>query len=140
MAGVGQIGAFLGSRNHDSIFDDVRIYERVLEEDEIADLATGPDTPQGFRRGDTDVSGVVDISDPIYNLTFQFVGGIDELACEDAADVDDSGVVDISDPIYNLTFQFVGGIAPPPAPGPTDCGPDPTGDERTCEGYPQEKC
>ena len=98
--------------------------------------------PTGFRRGDTDASGVVDISDPIFNLTFQFVGGIDELPCEDAADVDNSGVVDISDPIYSLTFQFVGGIAPPPAPGPTVCGPDPAdpGDDLGCESYPQEKC
>ncbi len=93
-----------------------------------------------FLRGDTDGSGVIDISDPIFNLNFQFVGGIDELPCEDAADVDDSGVVDISDPIYNLTFQFVGGIAPPPAPGPTTCGQDPTGDGLDCTGYPQDKC
>ena len=71
----------------------------------VACLSSGdePPPPEGFRRGDTDASGVVDISDPIFNLTFQFVGGIDELPCEDAADVDDSGVVDISDPIYNLT-------------------------------------
>ena len=74
-------------------------------------------------------SGVVDISDPIFNLTFQFVGGIDDLPCEDAADVDDSGIVDISDPIFNLTFQFVGGVAPPPVPGPRECGPDPTADD-----------
>ena len=101
---------------------------------------TTPGAGGGFKRGDTDASGVVDISDPIFNLTFQFVGGIEKLPCEDAADVDDSGVVDISDPIYSLTFQFVGGIAPPPAPGPTDCGPDPTADDRTCDDYPQEKC
>ncbi len=83
---------------------------------------------------------MIDISDPIFNLTFQFVGGIAKLPCEDAADVDNSGVIDISDPIYNLTFQFVGGIAPPPAPGPTDCGIDSTGDDRTCDDYPKEKC
>ena len=92
-----------------------------------------------FRRGDTDGSGVIDISDPIFNLTFQFIGGV-ELLCRDAADVDDSGVVDISDPIYNLTFQFVGGIDPPPAPGRDSCGLDPTGDALACEDYPGEKC
>ena len=91
-----------------------------------------------FRRGDTDASGVIDISDPIYNLTFQFVGGIERLPCQDAADVDDSGLTDISDPIYSLTFQFVGGIDPPPAPGPVDCGPDLTQDELGCEEY--RKC
>ena len=68
----------------------------------------------------------------------QFVGGIGELPCEDAADVDDSGVVDISDPIYNLTFQFVGGVDPPPAPGQDACGVDPSDDKLTCESF--EKC
>ena len=123
----GQFALWSYTNNQSIVFDDVLIGEPDVEED-------------GFRRGDTDASGVVDISDPIFNLTFQFVGGIDDLPCEDAADVDDSGVIDISDPIYNLTFQFVGGITPPSAPGPTDCGPDPTGDERSCLAYPQEKC
>ena len=83
---------------------------------------------------------MVDISDPIFNLTFQFVGGV-ELLCEEAADVDNSGVVDISDPIYNLTFQFVGGLDPPPAPGPGICGSDADdGDNLTCEAYPTERC
>ncbi len=45
----------------------------------VACLSSGAEPPPtgGFRRGDTDASGVVDISDPIFNLTFQFVGGID---------------------------------------------------------------
>ena len=128
----------------------MRLY--VYDADDLAPLVDGsvvpclssgaepPPPPEGFRRGDTDASGVVDISDPIFNLTFQFVGGIADLPCEDAADVDDSGVVDISDPIYNLTFQFVGGIAPPPAPGPTVCGSDSSGDPLGCEAYPREKC
>ena len=90
--------------------------------------------PEAFRRGDTDGSGLVDISDPIFNLTFQFVGGV-ELDCKDSADVDDSGIVDISDPIYNLTFQFVGGIDPPSAPGTMNCGSDPIEDELDCAEY-----
>ena len=106
------------------------------------EVTVEPDPPpppkDTFLRGDTDASGVVDISDPIFNLTFQFVGGIDDLPCEDAADVDDSSVVDISDPIYNLTFQFVGGIDPPPAPGEKECGPDPTDDDLGCETF--ESC
>ena len=110
----------------------------------VACLSSGAEPPPtgGFRRGDTDASGVVDISDPIFNLTFQFVGGIDQLPCEDAADVDNSGVVDISDPIFNLTFQFVGGIDPPPAPGEKECGPDPAvpADDLGCAIYPQERC
>jgi len=78
----------------------------------------------GFRRGDVDGSGVLDLSDPIFSLTFQFMGG-SKPGCMDAADADDSGTVDLSDPIFSLTFQFMGGT-PPPAPGPTTCGPDPT--------------
>ena len=147
VAGVAGGGFFAGA------IDEVAIYNIALDDPDgdgdlgdslVADhfLAGSDEVGEQivFKRGDTDASGVVDISDPIFNLTFQFVGGIDELPCEDSADVDDSGVVDISDPIYNLTFQFVGGIAPPPAPGPTDCGSDPTNDERTCDNYPPEKC
>jgi hypothetical protein len=80
-----------------------------------------------FRRGDVDDSGVVDISDPINNLTFQFLGAFTP-TCKDALDDDDSGVIDISDPIYSLTRQFLGG-PPQPAPGPDACGVDPTCDK-----------
>jgi hypothetical protein len=45
----------------------------------------------------------------------------------DAADADDSGVVDLTDPINTLTFLFLGSFTPP-APGPFECGSDPTGD------------
>ena len=106
---------------------------------ELDGFPTIPNTDPRFRRGDTDASGVVDISDPIFNLTFQFVGGIDELPCRDSADVDDSGVVDISDPISNLTFQFVGGGAMIPPPFGS-CGPDPTKDELDCLAYPSASC
>lgn len=77
-----------------------------------------------FRRGDADASGVVDISDPINNLTYQFLGTF-QTTCLDALDDDDSGAIDISDPIYSLTRQFVGG-PPQPPPGPERCGEDPT--------------
>ena len=77
-----------------------------------------------FKRGDADGSGKLDLTDAIFSLTFQFMGGT-RPACMDTADADDSGKVDLTDAIFTLTFQFMGGTAPP-APGPATCGPDPT--------------
>jgi len=82
-----------------------------------------------FRRGDTDGSGTLDLTDVIRTLNFQFVGGI-TLNCLDAADSDDSGILDLTDAIYSLTHQFIGG-PPPPAPFP-DCGSDDTPDALDC--------
>jgi hypothetical protein len=84
-----------------------------------------PEQPS-FRRGDANASGIVDLSDPLNNLEFQFLGTF-QPACMDALDTDDSGLVDLSDPILNLTFLFLGGVDIP-APGPNDCGVDPTQD------------
>ena len=107
-----------------------------------ADIAAGqvrvdltvfpPISEQLFSRGDVDASGELNISDPIYNLAYQFAGG-PEPPCLDAADDDDSGEINISDPIYSLAYQFAGG-APPPAPFPT-CGPDPTADPLLCNSF-----
>ena len=83
--------------------------------------------PGNFRRGDANGSSMADISDAIFLLAFLFTGG-DGPACFDAADVNDDGSVDISDPTAALGFFFLG-AAPPPAPGPEVCGPDPTADD-----------
>jgi hypothetical protein len=77
-----------------------------------------------FRRGDADGSGKLDLTDAIFTLQFQFMGGRAP-DCYDAADADDSGALDLTDAIYSLQFQFMGGKAPP-APGPKDCGYDTT--------------
>jgi hypothetical protein len=79
-----------------------------------------------FRRGDVDANGVVEITDPINNLTYQFLGGF-QPTCLDACDDDDSGAIDISDPIFSLTGLFLGGL-PQPDPGPVFCGLDFTED------------
>jgi len=97
----------------------------------VTALVEEPPVGGQFRRGDVDGSGVLDLSDPIFSLTFQFMGGA-KPGCMDAADADDSGAVDLSDPIYSLTFQFMGGT-PPPAPGPTTCGADPTATDQYTE-------
>lgn len=54
----------------------------------------------------------------------------------DGQDSNDDGVLDLSDPIYSLIYMFAGGT-PPPAPGASNCGPDPTDtDALECLDYP----
>lgn len=77
-----------------------------------------------FRRGDVDGNGVLNISDDVNNLNYQFLG-ILEPSCLDALDVDDDGDIDLEDPLNSLFFQFGGGQAPP-APGHLSCGLDAT--------------
>ena len=87
-----------------------------------------PPTPAaGFRRGDTNASGDINITDGVFVLNYLFLGG-QEPPCPDAADSDDSGSLDISDGVRVLNFLFLGGAAPP-APGPQSCGADPVPDE-----------
>jgi hypothetical protein len=86
-----------------------------------------------FTRADVDADGELNISDPIYNLAYQFAGGPPP-PCLDAADDDDSGEVNISDPIYSLHCQFTEG-PPPPTPFP-GCGPDSTPDTIGCDRFP----
>jgi hypothetical protein len=84
----------------------------------------------GFRRGDADGNGKLDLTDAISTLQFLYMG-YTAPECKDAADTDDSGKLDLTDAISSLQFQFMGGT-PPANPGPTSCGPDPTpGDEYT---------
>jgi len=84
-----------------------------------------------FRRGDSDGSGAIDLTDPISTLEYLFLAG-PAPGCTDAADSDDSGVLDLSDPIVSLEYLFLAG-PPPPAPGPIACGGDPTDDAlRAC--------
>ena len=79
-----------------------------------------------FRRGDCDGDGSVLLSDAIFGLTFQFLGGAKPL-CADACDTDDSGGIDLSDMVGILSYLFSAGEEPRP-PGPRECGPDPTAD------------
>jgi hypothetical protein len=135
--GVWGIGRQAQNRGLVGDIDDVRVYARALSQAEIRELV--PDSVERvFRRGDADSNGDVNISDPIFSLTFQFLGGSPP-DCMDALDSDDNGVVNISDPIANLTYQFLGGAVLPP-PGPFNCGPDPTedsGGDLGCDTSPE---
>jgi hypothetical protein len=111
--------------------------DQVLENYEIErERFFPPDEPDAplFRRGDTDGNGTIEVTDPINNLSFQFLGTFVP-GCLDALDWDDSGTLEVTDPIGNLTRQFLGG-EPAAAPGSESCGPDPTEDELGCDTVP----
>jgi hypothetical protein len=79
-----------------------------------------------FRRGDVNGDGLLDITDPIAELDWFFLGG-QAPSCQDTADADDDGQLDLTDPIAILNRLFLG-AAPLPPPGSDDCGEDPTPD------------
>jgi hypothetical protein len=86
---------------------------------------------QDFIRGDIDVSGAVDLTDPLLTLEFLFLG-TGSVACRKAGDSNDDGALDLTDPIFTLEFLFLG-LADIPAPNA--CGSDPTLDTLTCESF-----
>jgi hypothetical protein len=87
-----------------------------------------------FRRGDSDASGALNITDAIFTLSHLFLSG-PAPGCRDAADSDDDGTLQITDAVYALNRLFGGGPTLPP-PGSESCGPDPTGDTLDCASYP----
>lgn len=89
-----------------------------------------PDSCQGFRRGDANADGSINLSDSVFLLAALF-SGTATLSCEDAGDFNDDGTVDISDPVGLLAFLFIPSSAPPPPPG-TNCGIDATPDSLDC--------
>ncbi len=89
---------------------------------------------EGFRRGDCNNDGTMDISDSLFSLNYLFVEGSDTPTCDDACDVNDDGGMDISDGLYGLNALFVRG-APPPPPPVSRCGEDPTEDPLDCAEY-----
>jgi hypothetical protein len=79
-----------------------------------------------FHRGDANADGSLDITDPVFLLSYLFLAGV-QPACLEAADADDDGRLDLTDGVWLLNYLFLEG-PPPPAPGPpgsSPCGPDP---------------
>jgi hypothetical protein len=140
-AGTARIGAFnpVGGRWHDSIIDDVRVYDTALTPQEVEELFLTEPAEEVFVRGDSNSDGEVDITDGIQLLNFLFLGGVAP-ECLDAADVDDDGGASptITDAIALFNWLFLGGSPPEdPVPlsaeyGPDSCGPDPTPDAMGC--------
>ena len=63
-------------------------------------------------RGDSNSDGGIDLSDPVFTLTYLFRGGVTP-PCMAAADSNADGQVDISDPTFTLNFLFLGGAEHP---------------------------
>lgn len=102
--------------------------EGIFIDAEVCELRVGGIVPSPrIRRGDADVDGTIQLSDPVQLLNFLFLAGAVP-ACLDATDFDDNGEVDITDAIASLQYQFLQG--PPPAPpGPGQCGLDPIAED-----------
>ena len=81
-----------------------------------------------FRRGDANLDGALDISDPVATLNALYLG-TGPLPCEDAADANDDGIVDLSDPIRTLGVLFSDAE---PLPPPVSAGTDPSPDTLGC--------
>jgi hypothetical protein len=100
----------------------LRLEERSPGRPQIL-IKLAPERPArapGFRRGDADASGTVDITDALVALGWLFQGAA-RPACLAAADADGDGVVNVTDPVYLLGFLFRGG--PPPVAPHAGCGP-----------------
>ncbi len=82
-----------------------------------------------FLRGDANVDGIHDISDPLTLLNSLF-GHRRPLPCATAADANDDEQINIADPIYLLVFLFADGSPPPPPQ--TTPGRDPTPGSLVC--------
>jgi hypothetical protein len=89
-----------------------------------------------FLRSDADADMDVEMSDAIFTLKHLYVPGSPEPPCMDGADSDDGGAVEMSDAIYTLKYLYVPGSPAPPAPGPNECGADPTEDDLDCVDHP----
>ncbi|MFN0058395.1 MAG: lectin-like domain-containing protein [Planctomycetota bacterium] len=89
-----------------------------------------------FKRGDANGDGTFNIADAVFLLGALFVPGSPAVQCQDAADANDDGLNNIADAVSMLSSLFVPGSMPPPAPGPTVCGPDPSADALACATYP----
>ncbi|MBN1417384.1 MAG: PKD domain-containing protein [Planctomycetes bacterium] len=85
-----------------------------------------------FLRGDTNADSDMNISDPVFNLNYQFARGPSP-TCLKTGDVNDDGLLDLADPIFQLNYLFASGPTPP-APL-TECDTDPTSDTLSCEEY-----
>lgn len=87
----------------------------------------------GFVRGDCNVDGTRDISDPI-SLLDQLFGSGGSAPCLDACDANDDGARDIADVVALLDSLF--GVGTPlPAPEAA-CGTDSTSDALDCASFP----
>jgi hypothetical protein len=129
-----------------SLMEDPTVWlppEEIQEWDEFglpsaSRLPEGPFDPGtflrgGFRRGDTNADGAIDISDGITLLTYLFADA-PAPPCEDSGDANDDGRIDLADAVKVLGHLFRGeGALPAPF---AVCGADPTSDGLGCGSFP----
>ncbi len=82
-------------------------------------------------RADSNIDGVINITDAIFILFFLFQGGA--VDCLVALDANDDGGLDLADTLYTLAYLFQGGPLPPfPFPACDNADTAPLG----CESFP----
>jgi hypothetical protein len=121
--------------------DEAAVFNRAPSAEEIraivlagtAGICRNENEEQGFRRGDADGNGTVNLTDAIRILNVLFLG-LGTITCDDAADSDDTGAVDLTDAIRILNVLFLG-LGTIPAPGADTCGLDRSADGIECAGY-----
>ena len=92
-----------------------------------------PDECEGYRRGDANADGAIDIADAVFVLGHLFAAG-PAPSCRDAGDANDDGALDIADAVAILGHLFA---ASGPLPQPFgSCGVDLTADDLDCGSFP----
>ncbi len=105
---------------HNLVFQGDVAYRPVLVSD-----GAGVEVRRGFIRGDANKDDGVDLSDPVFLLSYVFLGG-DAPPCMDAGDANNDTNVDVSDPVWLLNYLFQGG--PQPSEPFPQAGVDPSDD------------
>ena len=109
--------------NNDGLLD-LAVYGGGISVVILGASATVPPL-NGFRRGDADLSGKVDLTDAV--VVLQHLLGGKPSPCEKGSDVDDDGLLSLADALGIALWLFQGAVAPG-EPGPEVCGEDPTPD------------
>jgi hypothetical protein len=105
----------------DTVFavDNLTVAPSVLQDGNV--IVSGHAGVPGFIRGDTNLDGMIDVSDPITILNARFFDG-EMLKCEAAADANCDTSIDLSDTVFLFYYLFLYGQRPLPPQGTP--GPD----------------
>ena len=123
--------------NGNAILDVCEDPDGVADSDEngVPDICEGP----RFHRGDSNVDGVLDVSDAIH-LIGVMITGVGRERCREASDANDNGLIDVADAmlILHVLFRDPSGRLPHPGAPPRPCAADGRGPDATvvgCEEY-----
>lgn len=104
---------FGGYFGYEGILDELALYDKVLTPDEVVSHYQDGLLHQGYCSvcGDADHSGIVNVSDAVYLISFIFGGGSAPPTLE-SGDADCNRIVNISDAVYLIAYVFGTGPAP----------------------------